>query len=633
MSDDMNSGTQWQPGGQPPMAPPAFGPPGSPPPPPMPPMAPMAPGGFPQSYATPVPVVPERPKRSKGKIIAGVFAVTALVGGGAFALTKITENDSTGGAASPVEVGTSLTTALAQEDALGIVDLLLPGERATFRQPLTDFIDNLKRLEVLDDTASLGKVRGLDIEFDNVEVTAEETNVNDITNIVVTGDSTVSIDGAAVPIGDLLIDEAFGGDRPDMDGEPQDEAVSWNMTTVERGGRWYLSLFYSIAEDSRSSDTDIPEEPIRLNGATSPEGAVDNLLQAVSDLDLEALLGTLNPNEAEALQRYAPLFIDDGQRLLDDAGITWKISGTDFKTAGKSNRRSVSVVNLHFEGRVADSPDIVADYDGKCFTATIDGDETSTCGDESSIDSVIESFESEGGNELATLFDTMNEAFKDYAGGAITVEQVDGKWFVSPIGSTFDLVTSVLRSLDKGELTDIIDAFKDASSSLSIDEFALPTDDSVNIDPFPTDTLFPPDSVPFDTVPGETLPPDPSSDAISACYSSPDSATAVQCFQDGITSGVIDPTYLSVEYRFPECNAADMYWTGEIYSLSDADFTAFVTSVAPCFQQKVTDGLVEYYWLQTELWAPECLEDKNWYSNSDSDYSTRVFECAGKKLP
>ena len=639
MSDEMNPGTQWQPGGGPPMVPPAFGPPGSPPPaPPLTPTPALAPHGFPQSYGTPVPVVPHAPKRSKGKVITGVVAVTALLAGGAFALTKITGNDSTGGAASPVEVGTSLTTALAQEDALGVVDLLLPGERSTFRQPLIDFIDNLKRLEVLDGKASLGNVGGLDIEFANVEVTADETNAKDITNIVVTGDSTVSIDGSAVPIGDLLVDEAFGGDRPDMDGEPQDEAVSWSMTTVERGGRWYLSLFYSIAEQSRSADTDIPEKSIRLNGAKSPEGAVDNLLQAISDLDLEGLLGTLNPNEAEALHRYAPMFIADGQRSVDDAGVAWKINDTDFKVAGKSDRRSVSISNLHFEGRVGDSPDIVADYDGKCFTTIVDGDKTSTCGDNSSIDDVIESLESGGGGQLATLFNTLNDAFKDYDGSAITVEKVGGKWYVSPLGSTFDLLTSVLQSLDKSELTDIIDAFKEASSSLSIDDLSLPTDDSVLVDPFPTDTIVPTDTVPFDTVPfdtvpGDTLALDPSAEAITACYSSPDSAAAVQCFQDGISAGVIDPTYLSVEYRFPECNAAEMYWSGDIYSLSDADFMAFVTGVSPCFQQKVADGVVEYYWLQTELWAPECLEDKNWYSNSDPDYTTRVFECAGKKVP
>jgi hypothetical protein len=590
-------------------------------------------GGYPQSYGTPVPVVAGPPKRSKGKIIGAFVAVTALVGGGAFALTKITGNDTTGGAASPVEVGTALTTALAKEDALGVVDLLLPGERATFRQPLIDLIDNLKRLEVLDEKASLSKVGGLDIEFDNVEVTADETNVDDITNIVVTGDSTITVDGAAVPIGDLLIDEAFGGDRPSMDAAPQDESVTWNLTTVERDGRWYLSLFYAIAEQARGADTDIPDEPITLNGANSPEGAVDNLLQSVSDLDLEALLGTLNPNEAEALQRYSPMFLRDAQRSLDDAGIDWKISDTEFDTKGSGDRRSVSVTNLRFEGRFADSPDIAAEYDGKCFVTTVDGDETTTCGNDSSIDELIGSLDSDSGGELTRLFDTIRDAFNDYDGSAITTQKVDGKWYVSPIGSFSDLIISVLRSLDKGELTDIIDAFQDAASSFNVDDLGLPVGDDVIIDtdPLPTDPEIPVDSLPVDSVPVDSVAVSESDAAIGECYSNTEVADAVQCFQDGINSGVIDPTYLSVELRFPECNAAEMYWSGDIYSLSDEEFMAFVNSVAPCFQQKVADGLVDYFWLQTELWAPECLEEKNWYATSDSDYTSRVFECASKK--
>ena len=56
------------------------------------------------------------------------------------------------------------------EDALGVVDLLLPGERETMRQPLIDIVDNLKRLEIADSSASLDKIGGLDIAFENVQV-------------------------------------------------------------------------------------------------------------------------------------------------------------------------------------------------------------------------------------------------------------------------------------------------------------------------------------------------------------------------------------------------------------------------------------------------------------------------------
>ena len=98
-------------------------------------------------------------------------------------MVSITGNSDSGGAASPTEVGTQLTAALDNEDVLGVVDLLLPGERETFRDPLIRTVDNLVRLEVLADDASLSGVAGFDVQFSDVTVREEPTNVDDIVNI------------------------------------------------------------------------------------------------------------------------------------------------------------------------------------------------------------------------------------------------------------------------------------------------------------------------------------------------------------------------------------------------------------------------------------------------------------------
>jgi hypothetical protein len=209
-------------------------------------------------------------KRSTGTFVGGLIAVVALVGAGGFAVSKIVAGDD-GGATSPTEVGTSLMDSLGSEDALGVVDLLLPGERETFRQPLIDLVDNLKRLEIVGSSATLDKVGGLDLAFDNVDVETTETNVDDISNIRITANGTASIDGDTVPIGGLLIDEAFGGDRPELGSEPQGSDIDWHLTTVKRDGRWYLSAFYSIAEDARADGADIPDTGVVADGADSPE--------------------------------------------------------------------------------------------------------------------------------------------------------------------------------------------------------------------------------------------------------------------------------------------------------------------------------------------------------------------------
>src|SRR5207253_7298837 len=141
-------------------------------------------------------------KRSKGKMVGGLVAVVALLGAGGFAVTKIVAGDD-GGAGSPTEVGTQLMNALGAEDALGVIDLLLPGEREMMRQPMIDLVGNLKRLKIVDSGASLDKVGGLDIAFEGVEIEATDTNVPDVSDIRIQATSTASIDGDSVPIGDL----------------------------------------------------------------------------------------------------------------------------------------------------------------------------------------------------------------------------------------------------------------------------------------------------------------------------------------------------------------------------------------------------------------------------------------------
>ena len=44
----------------------------------------------------------------------------------------------------------------------------------------------------------------------------------------------------------------------------------------------------------------------------------------------------------------------------------------------------------------------------------------------------------------------------------ITVQQVGGQWYVSPVGTIADAILAALAALDKQELTDIIDGGDEA---------------------------------------------------------------------------------------------------------------------------------------------------------------------------
>ncbi|MEZ5219857.1 MAG: hypothetical protein R2743_00045 [Ilumatobacteraceae bacterium] len=465
-----------------PAAPPAgFGPPTS-----------NAGPGAPPPIDPTVPVVPvsEGPggrKRSKGALVGAVVGVGALVAAGTFAVVSITGNDAEGGAASPAEVGTSLTTALDNEDLLGVIDLLLPGEREMFREPLIDTVEHLTRLEVLSDDADLSKIAGIDIQFSDVEVRDEPTNVPDITNIYLSGTSSITVDGESVPLGDLLIDEAFDGERPDMDAEP--EAADFEdtkMTVVERDGRWYLSLMYSAAEALRTEfdDLDVPDEGVVPTGGDSPEGAVETMLAAISGLDLEDAIAVLDPTEMEALQRYAPLFLDDAQDAIDDVDLDWEIRDTEYEVSGSGSRRNVSILALTLDVSI-EGEQVTFSVDGDCATIEVDGESERFCKDDLKSEA-IDDLGLADGEEITELIDVVNDALSDWEVGGIAVHEVDGQWFVSPVRSWFDVMNGLLAALDADELRDIVDAGSSFADDV-VDDLDLPIDidDDASADPLP----------------------------------------------------------------------------------------------------------------------------------------------------
>ena len=131
---------------------------------------------------------------------------------------------------------------------------------------------------------------------------------------------------------------------------PEPTSDTLPVTAVRKDGRWYLSLFYTAAEAARAeTGEDIPAEGITPTGGDSPEAAMDAFLDGVEALDLSAVIASLNPNEFEALQRYAPLFIDEAQASLDDVDLTMSISDRDYEVTGSGDTRSVTVAAITFD--------------------------------------------------------------------------------------------------------------------------------------------------------------------------------------------------------------------------------------------------------------------------------------------
>jgi hypothetical protein len=594
-------------------APPSFDPPAASNPPTEPvPTMPMA---------TVEPVAPHGGSRSWAKIIVAAVGAVAIVAAGVFAITRVAGDSSSGGASTPEGAANDFLDALDQEDVLGLVDVLLPGERNTFRQPLQDLVGELKRLEVLSSDADLSKVGGIDISITDRRVDVQPTNVDDIVDLEVTATAKATLKGEELPIGAWIRDAIGDQDMSELDEESDASEGTFPITAVRKDGRWYLSAFYSIAETvrHRAGDPDIPTKGVALNGGTSPTAAMDNFVNAAAGLDLTKVIGALNPDEFEALQRYAPLFLDDAQQQLADADVALKVTNTAYDVSGSGDTRHVGVkafkVDVTAEGESA----TVELKDG-CLLVSgeVDGEAqtVNTCEDLSENPDLDTA--GVDPKQLEDLQATAEKVFSDYTNPGFTVKQVGGSWYVSPIATGFDQLFAVSKALTRDEIEQLVD---------QVQQFIETVEENGGFDEVPAlpglpDYTRPGDDDEATTSEGEgSAPPvTESSDEVdpgTRCLGEDDPQAAVDCFAGLVRRGEIAPTDVPWWLQHVECGATDAYWSGEYYDLPDDEFVALVDKAAPCYQALADSGDISADVLPPELTNPECLAGRNPYSGDD----------------
>jgi hypothetical protein len=578
-------------------------------------------------------------RRRKGVLVAAVVTVLAVGGAATFAAVQITGSNA-GGAESAQEVGEQVLASIENEDVLGILDVLLPGERELFRQPAIDFVSELSRLEVLSPAADLAKIEGVDLSVTGGSVEVRETNVADITNLELSGEINAAVDGERLPIGDLILDNVNDADAnlSELD-ESESTELEMPLTAVEVGGRWYLSVFHTAAEVARADldpIPDIPETGIEPSGGAQPEDALDELLDGIEQLDLSAIIAALNPGEAAALQRYAPLFIDDAQSSLDEAPIELDITEAEYTVIGDGSRRHASIDLLVVEGS-AEGTAFEVEYSDGCFNVVAEGEELNSC----ELDDQLTGQEFEELDDMLSegpvrdLIDVLTEAFADYEQPGVTLVRTDGSWYVSPIGTLFDQLLAVARALDRSELDALIEAVSRAVESFFDDLFGGEDpflddpflDDPLLDDPFLDDPLVD-DTIPIDTFPDEIVPSDTQpEDPLARCWEIPDANEASTCFQEVVNAGDADLVAAPVEMLYPECGVAEAYWDN--FTMTDETFFELIDAARPCFLALVASGELQEFDLPIVYTKPECFEGRNWYQVlDDPEYDARVADCS-----
>lgn len=472
------------------------------------------PGG--PGEAVPPPVAPMPTGTASGaggrKWLAVGVAV-ALVAAGTLATTQLLSDDA--GAGSPEEAGEQLLAAVTRSDLLGIIELLPPGEREVLGDIATELGDQADRLGLVDETFRLDGFAGLDIEVEDPEFEVEELGDGLARVALVDGEASVEVDGEVVAgsLGEVVEAIAEANDveleLEDSEGstdigEIADQAAEdaeldggevlnpFSVAVVEVDGRWFPSLGFTIAEFIRMDMDrfgDGPSAPdlddgVEPDGESSPEDAVQALLDAALDADGEAALEVLDPGDAGAIQVYADAFFEldetEGTGIeaeITDAEVTalgggvHRVLPTGFVAEGEFDEGSMSFALedgcATFEYLSAEDPEEDVEFES-CESGDLSED-------------LAEGFEDV---EVPEEIDELIEAFSPIEVGIITVEH-DGEHFVSWLRTVVDLAAVSFRGLERedleeggivfelltGELDDEFEEFFDAAfEDLGLDE-------------------------------------------------------------------------------------------------------------------------------------------------------------------
>jgi len=496
--------------------------------PPSPPVEPSATGGAPiapplapsSMVSTGVVAEPEsgRP-RWFGRTI-GLAAAAILIGGGGYLAINAGAED--GGADSPRDALSGALSSLSNEDLIGAAVFVEPTERETMIDAGFEVVQELIRLDVFDESLDLGSIEGFDFEFDDVEISVVDIRPGLAHLFIESGTATAEVDGASIPLGSLVTDRVDAEDLAISERNTEEMSRSdIPIVAVQRDGRWYLSLWYSVAEGALiETGTSRPGASERLAeiGGDSPERAVENFIGALEHLDMATMIGMLDPQEASALYDYAPAFVGDAQieadRFIEEMaqeGWEWSVTDLQLRADTDGSLATVYIDRVAFEAAgpdaslevsfapdrmelYFDSPDLLMEFvvEGDCVTFTIedryDRDTQSMCTDELLAEAGLSSLDSGIFSGMSTV---------DEFG--VVVRNVGGRWYISPIRTGSQMMLQTIRALDADAVAETVDAFISLAQDPFLlgdafgDDFGL--DDGIAIAPtttFGVDNDFPP---------------------------------------------------------------------------------------------------------------------------------------------
>ncbi len=254
------------------------------------------------------------------------------------------------------------------------------------------------------------------------------------------------------------------------------------LVAIEEDGGWHVSLAYTMAEAIRGeSDTPLSElgsgpDPV---GGDDPEDVVRRMVDAAVELDAETAIALLPPDEMRALYDYAPLFLPEldqsvGQAREDGVWIT--VNDLQLSVDGDGSVRRVRFESYDIE-MVDEYSSSHVTYDGECTTSTTTydysesiefyddyGSDTTEPTEQTDEYRYCRGDEPDDDTYLGGLLDLGFFSAVSEVEPGLTVVEVDGRWYVSPVRSILDSMVEVLEAMSPEDIESFTDLLGTSAS-------------------------------------------------------------------------------------------------------------------------------------------------------------------------
>lgn len=421
-------------------------------------------------YAQPLPPMPAQPSGpSRARLIGASAAAVVLVGGGAATYVAVSASESPGGAGNPKAAVQHIVGDLNNSDLIGLFDDLAPGERAAFAGPLKDAVGKLKDDKVLSSSADPSNLAGIDVAANDLTYGAQTVPINDHVQVVqLTGGTLhVSADASKLPLTSEFLKAVAPGGLPSD--AKQDKSVDIgayvkrtgkpvSIATQKVGGRWYPSLFYTIAYyATQATHTTAPTAAERIpdKGASSPDDAVRTLVQSLLSAQLANAIAVLSPDELGVLHDYGKLIVD--RALYQPVPAT--IKTLDFTDSDADGGTLVALKDLDIA--FADGPEFKVQVQDSCFVVTAERQAKRFCASDLA-DRVGSTLERTGQSLTPAQHTALIDLFSGISQVGTYTAQHDGKWYVTPVRGLTELGVARLDSLHGNDLISLLSLMRGA---------------------------------------------------------------------------------------------------------------------------------------------------------------------------